>query len=55
MLDIQCCDNKWLIFKLLWFCRVVENGVETVTVEENGKLTSKTVNGKAQAIDYRKV
>lgn len=25
--------------------RVIENGVETVTTEENGKLIAKTVNG----------
>ena len=34
-------------------CRTVENGVETVTTEENGVLTSKTVNGVQQAIDFR--
>ena len=28
--------------------RVVDNGVETVTVTENGKITSKTVNGQPQ-------
>lgn len=33
---------------------VVEDGVKTVTVEENGVLKSKTVNGEAQAITYRK-
>lgn len=32
--------------------RVVENGVETVTITENGILKSKTVNGVAQAIGY---
>jgi DnaJ family protein B protein 6 len=32
--------------------KVVENGNETVTVEENGVLTSKTVNGEQQAIGY---
>lgn len=30
--------------------KVVENGVETVTVEENGRIKSKTVNGQPQAI-----
>ena len=33
--------------------RVVENGNETVTVEENGVVTSMTVNGQPQAIQYR--
>lgn len=32
-------------------CRVVENGRETVTVEENGVLTSKRVNGQDVAIE----
>lgn len=30
--------------------RVVENGTETVTVEENGIIKSITVNGEPQAI-----
>lgn len=34
--------------------KIVENGVETVTVEEDGVMKSKTVNGVAQAIDYKK-
>ena len=29
-----------------FFCRVVENGVETITTEENGMITSKRVNGQ---------
>lgn len=32
---------------------VVENGETTVTVEENGTLKSKTVNGKSEAITYK--
>ncbi|KZS09465.1 putative DnaJ subfamily B member 6 [Daphnia magna] len=32
--------------------KVVENGVETVTVSENGVLKSKTINGVSQAIAY---
>lgn len=32
--------------------KIVENGVETVTVEEDGKVKSKTVNGVSQAIEY---
>lgn len=36
----------------LFNCRVVENGVETVTISENGVLKSKTINGVAQAIAY---
>ena len=39
---------------LFRFCRVVENGVETVTTEEDGVVKSKTVNGVAQSIEYRK-
>ncbi|PAA55908.1 hypothetical protein BOX15_Mlig032064g2 [Macrostomum lignano] len=31
--------------------KVVENGVETVTVTENGRVVSKTVNGQAQSIE----
>lgn len=34
--------------------KTVENGVETVTVEEDGVVKSKTVNGVAQAIEFRK-
>jgi DnaJ family protein B protein 6 len=34
--------------------KIVENGVETVTTEEDGVLKSKTVNGVSQAIEYRK-
>ena len=30
----------------------MENGIETVTVEEDGILKSKTVNGEAQALTY---
>lgn len=33
--------------KIKNFCRVIENGKETVTVEENGVLKSKKVNGGA--------
>ena len=32
--------------------RVVDNGVETVTVEEDGVLTKRTVNGELQAVGY---
>lgn len=32
--------------------KIVENGVETVTVEEDGVIKTKTVNGVAQAIEY---
>lgn len=34
--------------------KIVENGVETVTTEEDGVLKSKTINGVSQAIEYRK-
>lgn len=34
--------------------KIVENGVETVTTEEDGVLKSKTVNGVSQSIEYRK-
>jgi len=34
--------------------KVIENGIETVTVEEDGAVTSKTVNGVPQAIAYRR-
>jgi hypothetical protein len=32
--------------------RVIENGVETVTITENGVLKTKTVNGVPQAIGF---
>ncbi|XP_065565036.1 dnaJ homolog subfamily B member 6-like isoform X2 [Artemia franciscana] len=32
--------------------KVIENGVETVTIAENGIVTSKTVNGVPQALGY---
>jgi hypothetical protein len=35
-------------------CRIVENGVETITTEEDGVLKSRTVNGVAQQIEYKK-
>jgi len=37
---------------ILWLfvLRVVQNGMETVTVEENGCVTSKTVNGVPQRV-----
>ncbi|XP_077515579.1 dnaJ homolog subfamily B member 6-like isoform X2 [Amblyomma americanum] len=33
--------------------KVMENGVETVTVHEDGVLTKKTVNGQVQALGYK--
>ncbi|KAL1435500.1 hypothetical protein MTO96_000170 [Rhipicephalus appendiculatus] len=33
--------------------KVLENGVETVTVHEDGVLTKKTVNGQVQALGYK--
>ena len=32
--------------------RVVDNGVETITIEEDGEVKSRTVNGQAVAIGY---
>jgi len=34
-----------LLNRLVVRCRVIENGVETVTIEEDGVLQSKTVDG----------
>jgi hypothetical protein len=34
----------------LFYCRVEENGQTTETVEEDGRLTSRKVNGVLQAI-----
>lgn len=34
--------------------KIVENGVETITTEEDGVIKSKTVNGVSQSIEYRK-
>lgn len=36
--------------RIVWTYRVVENGIETVTITENGVLKSKTVNGVQQSI-----
>jgi len=38
------------MFVNLLFFRVVQNGTETVTIEENGRITSKTVNGVPQSV-----
>jgi len=35
---------------VLYACRVVENGVETVTVEEDGVLKQHLVNGESMMI-----
>jgi len=32
--------------------KIIENGVETVTITENGVLKTKTVNGVPQAIAF---
>ena len=48
-------NRQICVFKLTllpFLCRVVENGVETVTVEEDGTLQLKTVNGEPQALQY---
>jgi len=44
-------DDYLIIFYSL---RIVENGVETVITEEDGVVKTKTVNGVAQPIEYRK-
>lgn len=44
--------DKYLSVLFFFLHRVVENGVETVTVSENGVLKSKTINGVSQAIAY---
>lgn len=41
-----------IIYKNFSFSRVQENGKETVLQYENDILTSKTVNGVAQALKY---
>lgn len=45
---MELCPN----INFLFVFRVVENGKETVVTYENDILTSKTVNGVAQAIGY---
>jgi len=35
--------------------RVVENGTETVTVEEDGVITSKTVNSVSQNVGRQRI
>lgn len=44
-ISTKCVNGKTIVTT-----KMVENGVETVTVEENGRLKSKTVNGQPQAI-----
>jgi len=34
--------------------KIVENGIETVTTEEDGTIKTKTVNGVPQPIEYKK-
>ena len=43
-----------LYLSIIIFSRIIENGVETVITEEDGIVKSKTVNGVAQSIEYRK-
>lgn len=43
-------NNKYCFF--LFFCRVYENGKETIMKYENDVLKSKTVNGVTQALSY---
>jgi len=43
-------STKFVNGKKIVTKKITENGVETVTVEEDGKLTSKLVNGEKQAI-----
>jgi hypothetical protein len=45
------CSEDYCFLANLLFCRVVENGVETVTVEENGHVVSRTIDGVPQATD----
>lgn len=42
----------FLIARFLFFCRVFENGKETIMSYENDVLKSKTVNGVPQSITY---
>lgn len=44
-------SQKWKNGKKIITKKVVDNGVTTVTVEENGVITSKTVNGEPVAIE----
>lgn len=46
-------STKFVNGKKIVTQKVVENGSETVTVEEDGVVTSMTVNGQPQAIQYR--
>jgi len=45
--------TKYFNKRLFFTFRVIENGVETVTVTEDGTLKSKTVNGVSQALTYQ--
>lgn len=44
-ISTKCVNGKTIVTT-----KMVENGVETVTIEENGRLKSKTVNGQPQSI-----
>jgi len=45
-------STKFVNGKKIVTKKVMENGVETVTVEEDGVMKLKTVNGEAQALTY---
>jgi len=45
-------STKFINGKKVVTKKMMENGIETVTVEEDGILKSKTVNGEAQALTY---
>ena len=47
LIRAQCTHVHMLV---LYACRVVENGVETVTVEEDGVLKQHLVNGESMMI-----
>lgn len=45
-------STKYINGKKVVTKKTMENGIETVTIEEDGMLKSKTVNGEAQALTY---
>ncbi|ELU05674.1 hypothetical protein CAPTEDRAFT_6492 [Capitella teleta] len=45
-------STKFVNGKKIVTKKVIDNGVETVTIEENGAVTSRTVNGQTQSLQY---
>lgn len=49
--ECNCLHQIFTVLRFIIYYRVIENGVETITVHEDGVLKSKTVNGTPQLED----